>query len=166
METKSESPSDTPSHPSQPVAEQKGSVKQQLTLIFDGDGVIINKAKGEIYPGVVEVIKWCKEQGFRIALASFNVKSGVVLKSSGIEHFFDCVNAKYHPVGKHVNVLEVLEEMKEENTNAIFFDDTVKKVHDVKRHAQVFSFHVRQKGIKLKDVKLALVLFKKHVSIL
>lgn len=141
--------------------EIKEERKERLTLIFDGDGVIIDKAAGKIYPRVPEVLKWCKEQGFRIALASFNVKSEGVLKSEGVGEFFDCLNCKYNPRGKHVNVLEVLTALGCKEEDVIVFDDTHKKILEVRRHTRAFAFHLRKKGIKLGDVKFALTLYKK-----
>lgn len=132
-------------------------------VIFDLDDTLVhegfedeNGILGEsfLFKEVKDVLKYLKEEGHTMAVASHNEKAEIILKSCNIHHFFKVIVGYCPPsFGKTPLVEDILNRVDNMGKeDVVFFDDLYENVTELKSHGIQSKLVSWEHGVTREDL--------------
>lgn len=134
-------------------------------IIFDLDDTLVHEspedpALRKACAETVSVLQYLKDRGHVLAIASHNLRAKEIAVKEGIDHYFQCgtndlILAECPPCFTKMSLVrQILKATKINAKDAVFFDDLIEMISDVRRNIpdiQVKLVDYRT-GIRMQDL--------------
>lgn len=136
----------------------KETVKYKV-CVFDLDETLVHYDLFTplLFPDTIEILKFAKDNGVKLCIASHNYGSETLLKYLGIVDYFDYIFGYYDTTHKQSHLQEIIDKYNVSNGDIIFFDDTTENIQsgrDIGINSVLVNF---RKGIKLETFKTLII---------